>query len=104
LGFGHNPFTFFLTHLKNKQFHTVPEVWGIDNNHEILSYISGDVYNYPLRGAIATKEALCSAAILLYSYHEATVSFLQENQFKDLKWLLPSREPQEVICHGEMLH
>ncbi|MGF1704221.1 aminoglycoside phosphotransferase family protein [Photobacterium makurazakiensis] len=90
------------THLKSEQFHSAPESFGFDSNgNEILSYISGDVYNYPLVGAIATSEALCSAAALLRRYHDATVSFVQSEQCNDLMWLLPAREPQEVICHGD---
>lgn len=90
-----------LTYLHNKQFHAVPKVFGINDDCEIISYMEGDIYNYPLTGAIASTKALYSAAVLLRQYHDATVSFLQENQFKDLKWLLPTREPQEVICHGD---
>ena len=90
-----------LTYLQNKKFHAVPKVFGIADDCEILSYMEGDIYNYPLTGAIASAEALCSAAVLLRQYHDATVSFLQENQFEDLKWLLPTKEPQEVICHGD---
>lgn len=85
VGFWTQAVHLLLIHLKNKQFYTAPEVLGIDNNHEILSYITGDVYNYPLKGSITSQEALCSAAVLLCSYHKATISFLQNNQSKDLK-------------------
>ena len=89
-------------HLKSEQFDSVPESFGFDSNgNEILSYVSGDVYNYPLVGAISTTEALCSAAVLLRQYHDATVSFVQGEECSDLRWLLPIREPQEVICHGD---
>lgn len=89
-------------HLKSEQFDSAPESFGFDSNgNEILSYVSGDVYNYPLVGAISTTAALCSAAALLRQYHDATVSFVQSEQCSDLRWLLPTREPQEVICHGD---
>ena len=87
--------------MQNKKIHAVPKVFGITDDCEILSYMEGDIYNYPLTDAVASAEALCSAAVLLRLYHDATVFFLQENQFEDLKWLLPTREPQEVICHGD---
>ncbi|WP_432453391.1 phosphotransferase [Agarivorans sp. QJM3NY_29] len=91
-----------LRHLKREQFYGAPESFGFDEQgHEILSYILGDVYNYPLVGAIATKAALCSAAAVLRLYHDATVSFVQCGQSNQFKWLLPAREPQEVICHGD---
>jgi len=89
-------------HLKSEQFDFAPESFGFDDNgNEILSYVSGDVYNYPLVGAISTEQALCSSAALLRQYHDATVSFVQNQQCDDLKWLIPAREPQEVICHGD---
>lgn len=89
-------------HLKSVQFDSAPKSFGFDSNgNEILSYVSGDVYNYPLVGAISTTEALSSAAALLRQYHDATVSFVQSEQCNDLRWFLPTREPQEVICHGD---
>ncbi|WP_019617059.1 aminoglycoside phosphotransferase family protein [Psychromonas ossibalaenae] len=89
-------------HLKSEQFEFAPESLGFDSSgYEILSYVSGEVYNYPLVGAVSTSEALCSAATLLRQYHDATVSFVQSEQCNDLRWLLPAREPQEVICHGD---
>lgn len=91
-----------LAHLKSEKFESAPEAFGFDNDgNEILSYVSGDVYNYPLVGPIATTEALCSAAEILRDYHDATVSFVQSEQFSKLRWLLPTRESQEVICHGD---
>ncbi|MCP4323330.1 MAG: aminoglycoside phosphotransferase family protein, partial [Alteromonadales bacterium] len=89
-------------HLQSEQFDSAPKSFGFDKNgNEILSYVSGEVYNYPLVGPISTMEALCSASTLLRQYHDATVSFVQNEQHRDLRWLLSSREPQEVICHGD---
>ncbi len=91
-----------LSHLESEGFNGAPKSFGFDDNgNEVLSYVWGDVYNYPLVGAISTTEALCSAAVLLSQYHDATVSFVQSEQCKDLRWRLPTREPQEVICHGD---
>ncbi|PSU29041.1 aminoglycoside phosphotransferase family protein [Photobacterium lutimaris] len=91
-----------LSHLESEGFNSAPKSYGFDNNgNEVLSYVLGDVYNYPLVGAIATPEALCSAAALLRQYHDATVSFVKSKACDDLRWLLPTREPQEVICHGD---
>lgn len=36
----------------------------------MLSYLEGEVYNYPLVGAVATMEALSSAGHLLRQYNE----------------------------------
>lgn len=91
-----------LLHLKNEKFDSAPKSFGFDSRgNEIVSYVSGDVYNYPLVGAILSTEALCSAALLLRKYHDVTVSFVQSKNCNDLAWLLTAREPQEVICHGD---
>lgn len=91
-----------LTHLRKEQFNSAPESFGFDaKGNEVLSYVPGDVYNYPLTGAIASIEALCSAAVLLRKYHDATVSFAQSEQCENLDWMLPARKPYDVICHGD---
>ncbi|WP_413113565.1 phosphotransferase [Thaumasiovibrio sp. DFM-14] len=91
-----------LTHLKHEQFGGAPQAFGFDEQgNEILSYVSGEVYNYPLVGPIATTEALNSAAKQLRTYHDATTSLFHLNSFNELHWQLPTREPQEVICHGD---
>lgn len=54
-----------LSHIKNEGFDAAPESYGFDENgNEVLSYVHGDVFNYPLKGNIATKEALISAGRL----------------------------------------
>ena len=91
-----------LSHLEHAGFYGAPKPVGFDDKgNEILSYISGDVYNYPLIDNIATDEALTSAAEILRRYHDATVPFVSSPSFTSLKWMLPSRDPHEVICHGD---
>lgn len=91
-----------LRYLKTQAFHAAPTVFGVNQEgYEMLSYIKGEVYNYPLVGPVATQQALSSAGYLLRQYHDATVSWVQSPQNADLCWMLPSREPQEVICHGD---
>jgi Ser/Thr protein kinase RdoA (MazF antagonist) len=91
-----------LNHIEYKGFKSAPKMLGIDDaGNEILSYLQGDVYDYPLRGPIATEQALKSAGKLLRQYHDATADFLAANQDKPLCWMLPARKPEEVICHGD---
>lgn len=90
-----------LIHLQAVQFNAIPQSFGFDSDYEAVSYVEGDVYNYPLTGAIASAEALNSAAILLRQYHDNTVSFLQNSKNLNLTWLYPPKNPQEVICHGD---
>ena len=91
-----------LTHLERVGFNSAPKSFGFDEQgREVLSYVDGEVYNYPLTGHVASDGALISAAKLLRDYHDATAAFIASPSFADLQWMLPSRAPQQVICHGD---
>lgn len=91
-----------LSHIAENGFDSAPKPFGFDEQgNEVLSFVEGEVFNYPLKGSITTKEALISAATLLRAYHESSSSFLTEYSDRTLKWMLPAREPYEVICHGD---
>ncbi|MBT3634788.1 MAG: aminoglycoside phosphotransferase family protein [Candidatus Marinimicrobia bacterium] len=87
--------------VRSQGFLKVPEPHSIDGNGcEILSYIHGEVSNYPLSDSASSVEALRSAAILLREFHDSTISYLKTMMGNE-KWWLPAREPSEVICHGD---
>ncbi|MDW6094810.1 aminoglycoside phosphotransferase family protein [Vibrio rhizosphaerae] len=107
-----------LTHLERLNVHECPRVLGVTDDQELLSFVAGDTYNYPLVGPIASAEALMSAATLLRKIHDATVSllFATDPSITDITsathiisttnivkqpWMLAPREPFEVICHGD---
>ncbi len=50
-----------LTHLSQKGMSGIPKLVGKDESNEHLTFVEGDTFNYPLRGAIASEEALVSA-------------------------------------------
>ncbi len=88
-----------LRYLRERGFMAAPEVFGVDGDGlEILSFIPGQVSNYPATPAAASMEALETAADLLRMYHDATVGFAGGGQ---AGWMLPSLTPAEVICHGD---
>ena len=90
-----------LNHVRSQGFLGAPEPLGYDSEGgEIVSYIAGEVCNYPLTAAAKSREALISAAELLLAYHDATTSFLPSLKWDEV-WMLPAREPIEVICHGD---
>jgi len=90
-----------LKHLHNEGFTQAPKPLGYDEQgNEKVSFIEGEVTNYPLSKAAMSEEALISAAKLLRAYHDATASFITSETLK-LPWMLPSKEPAEVICHGD---
>ena len=90
-----------LNHLHKNGCRAVPEALGFDEQgNEIVSFIAGDVCNYPLSENAKSLEMLQTAASLLRTYHDSTTSFLK-NETINQPWMLPAREPIEVICHGD---
>ena len=90
-----------LAHLKTVGFSAAPHPMGYDDDgNEILTFVPGDVSNYPLTAAATSLTALESSANLLRAYHDATVTFLQTDP-AGLIWMFPARSPVEVICHGD---
>ncbi|SIO95409.1 aminoglycoside phosphotransferase family protein [Vibrio spartinae] len=90
-----------LKHLESSNVHGCPRFLGIKQNQEVLSFVAGDTYNYPLVGAIASNEALISAGKQLREVHDATVSLLSQMDVSKHQWMLEPKEPFEVICHGD---
>jgi len=91
-----------LSHLADVGFDGAPRAKGIDEvGREIVSYIAGDVTNYPRADYATTDRALGEVAALLRRYHDATVDFAPPD---DAVWQFPAREPVEVICHGDVAH
>ena len=71
---------YLLSYIAKNGFHAAPKAFGFDDKgNEVLSFVDGEVFNYPLKGNIATEEALISAASLLRSYHDASSSFLSQH-------------------------
>jgi len=89
-----------LTFLESEGFNGSPRFISSEVNCEVLSFVEGDTFNYPLSGAIASEQAVSSCARLLRKLHDTTANCLLLNDTK-LQWMLPSREPQEVVCHGD---
>lgn len=92
-----------LNHLRKKAFYFAPEPLGFDvEGREVVSFIKGEVSNYPLSVNASSTEALISAAHMLRNFHDASQSFLAGlTCCQSTCWQLPPRYPQEVICHGD---
>lgn len=77
----------------------VPEPFGFDEQgREVLSFLPGEVGNYPLPHWLWTPEILEGAGKLLRRVHDASAPLVGEV----LVWNLPSQEPTEVICHNDV--
>ncbi len=88
-----------LAHIRAEGFLDAPEPLGFDNDgNEMVSFLSGEVSNYPLSETAVSPQALISAAKLLRAYHDTTLNFPVSDQ---QTWMLPPRQPAEVICHGD---
>jgi Phosphotransferase enzyme family len=89
----------FLGFLKQSGFRSAPEAVGFDEHqNELLTFIPGEVGNYPLSDSIRSERALVSAAKLLRQFHDCSVDFIPNRM---TEWMFPVREPVEVICHGD---
>ncbi|CZF81884.1 Homoserine kinase [Grimontia celer] len=89
-----------LNHLHLQGFHQCPIPIALDHERETVSFVEGQVYNYPLQGNIASKQTLKSAAKLLRQMHDASASYVDSLKGNE-NWMLPVRKPTEVICHGD---
>lgn len=91
-----------LNHLERVGFSAAPKSFGFDDNdNEILSFVPGETTNFPLDGAIVSSHALISAAELLRAYHDASSSLIEAADVTTMRWMLPTVQPIEVICHGD---
>ena len=93
----------FLRNIRNRGFSCVPKPIEIDvyNQIEKVSYIKGNVVNYPLTEKASSIEVLKSAAMMLRKYHDATIEYVKSKSYDNTLWKLPKRDPVEVMCHGD---
>ncbi|ATY15460.1 aminoglycoside phosphotransferase family protein [Amycolatopsis sp. AA4] len=85
-----------LRHLEDVGFRQAPRYFGSEGDTDVLEFLPGEVSDYPLTPAARSTTALISAAKLLRRYHDATADLVLPGG-----WMLPDREPAEVICHGD---
>lgn len=87
-----------LRHLHTAGFDAAPRPLGVDaKGREVLSFIQGDTFGYPMPGFVWSDTTLCDVGRLLRRYHDLTLSFAAG----DFQWR-PYAEvagPPEVICH-----
>jgi thiamine kinase-like enzyme len=89
-----------LRHLTAAGFTESPVLLASGDGQERLSFIGGEVGNYPLKPYMQTDEMVVEAAKLLRRYHDLTQNFVIP---ADANFMLPldSGTPREVICHND---
>ncbi|MDP5276722.1 aminoglycoside phosphotransferase family protein [Chengkuizengella axinellae] len=91
----------FLNYLHEEGADFVPKPYGInEKNEEILSFMTGDVYNYPLPEALLTDSMIVSSSKLLLKFHKYSERYVSKLT-NDEQWMLPATNPAEVMCHGD---
>ncbi|WP_027005290.1 phosphotransferase [Conexibacter woesei] len=91
-----------LAHLEAAGFDRAPRPLGFDaEGREVVSYLPGEVYNYPLPEVLWSDAVLVQAAELLRDYHEATAGFVPA---AGDQWQVaaPADLPREVLCHNDV--
>lgn len=89
-----------LAHLAEVGFAGAPKPYGLsaDGRDELVEFLPGVVGHDFGAPEVRSDASLVAAARLLRGLHDATAGFVREAG--DV-WQLPTREPAEVICHGD---
>ncbi len=91
----------FLNFMLEKGANFVPKPYKItDKNEEIISFIPGDVFNYPLPPNLLKDNILISSAKLLLKFHNFGEQYIN-NLFGNECWMLSKQYPIETMCHGD---
>jgi hypothetical protein len=91
-----------LAHLASRGFAASPRALGIDNRgREILTFVPGDVYPYPMPPFVWEDETLRAIARLMRELHDATRDFTPPS---DSAWRVQPGAPSAgpVICHNDI--
>ena len=90
-----------LGHLRAAGLTGIPEPLGFDElGREVLGYVAGEVWDYPLPELVWRESTLVAAARLLRRCHDATAGFVPP---AGARWMLPMPDDlaAEVVCHND---
>lgn len=74
-----------------------PSPLGIEGDRERLSFVHGEVPQYPLPDWVWSEEILRDGAARLRELHDASIGFALD----DAVWQSRTKVPSEVICHND---
>lgn len=87
----------YLRYLERNGIDWAPQPIRCDDDHEVLSFIHGDVPVYPLPSWIWDDAVLIDGAKKLRQLHDASIGFAVDTAI----WQSPTKIPSEVICHND---
>lgn len=99
----------YLKHLETVGFRGAPRVVGIEGDHEVLTFLEGDVLadpewepgrGNPLPAYARTDDVLAAVGHLLRELHEASRSF--KPQRTDYRFHPHAPNPGEIVSHGDL--
>lgn len=93
----------FLEHLHAQGFDGAPRFLRVDERgRDVLTFMEGDVGNYPLTAAMTSDVALQNSADLVRQFHLAQK--LDVTEIAALPWRNQYDDPErwEVICHNDI--
>lgn len=91
-----------LRHLERAGYPHAPCALGMDERgREILSYLEGDVFPYPMPACVWSEAALLAVARMLRGFHDAQVGFTPP---ADAQWRFAPGAPTSgpLICHNDI--
>lgn len=91
-----------LQYLERAEFDGAPRARGVDSRgREVVTYVEGDVFQYPMPDFVWNAETLVSVARLLRRYHDTIRGFVPP---PDAAWQIMVGAPRSgpVICHNDI--
>jgi hypothetical protein len=91
-----------LRHLEQARFEGAPRALGFDDHgREVLSYLDGQVFPYPMPEYVWSERCLVATARLLRSYHDGAAAFIPPT---GSQWRTMPGAPSEgsIICHNDI--
>ncbi|HHB1651131.1 aminoglycoside phosphotransferase family protein [Bacillus sp. TE8-1] len=91
----------FLMFVHDEGADFVPKPYGInEKGEEVLSFLPGNVFHYPLPEEILSDSIIVSTSKLLLQFHKYSERYVLRLT-NDEQWMLPASYPIEVMCHGD---
>ncbi|MCJ8312763.1 MAG: aminoglycoside phosphotransferase family protein [Saccharospirillaceae bacterium] len=90
----------FLNFMHSQNLEFVPKVLSLNESLECVSFMPGEVYNYPLPSFFLSDDMLISASSLLKNFHKYGHMYIKQLNGHE-QWMLPIQQPVEVMCHGD---